>query len=168
MSNLNQIRKEVISKKIMIKPKYMNDYNYIKNIIMSLENTCIEVGYIEKIHSVDKIIFDKFYEQSFCGSLLLIVNFTANIVSIKNEQEIECRVMKSNEDGIVAEGAYPIFVIIDDDYENISFLNIDDIIKVKILKWNISREKNLIRAVGRYIGKSKDKEIEINEDIEYE
>lgn len=150
-----------IFRKIMIKPKYMNNSKYIKELVMDLEGKCDNSGYIDKIYSIDKVLFDKFYEQSFSGSILLNINFTADIVSIEKDDIIQCKVIKANEDGIVAEGTYPIFVIIDGDYEKLSFLNVDDMIKVKILKWDISREKNLIRAVGRYI---EDKEMEIIKD----
>lgn len=149
----------------MIKPKYMNDYNHIKEIIMNLEGKCDNIGYIGKIHTIDDILFDKFYEQSFSGSILLNIKFTAEVVSIEEDAIIDCKIIKANEDGIVAEGSYPIFIIIDGDYEKLSFLKIDDTIKVKVLKWDISREKNLIRTVGRYIETS-NKELEIKEDNE--
>lgn len=166
MSQVNQVKTKTLTKKLMIKPKYINDKSYIEKTIKELENTCNEYGYIDKIHEILTITFDKFYEQSFSGSLLVDVEFIADVVSIKVDDEIECQIVKANEDNIIAEGTYPIYVIIDGDYETLSFIEPMDIIKVKILKWDISREKNLIKAIGKYISNKEMDIIENKEDNE--
>lgn len=160
MIKTEPLKNQDISKKLMILPKYINDKKYIHDKIYEKEKKCNIEGYIEKIYKINTISFNKFYEQNFSGSILINVNFNADIINVEIGDIIECKVMKANEDGIVAQGLYPIFVIIDGDYEQLSFINIDDIINVKIVKKEISINRNIIKAVGKYI----DKDIIVNLD----
>lgn len=144
----------------MIKPKYLNNKEYIINNLRKKEGKCIEEGFIKTINNINKIKFYKFYEQNFSGSILLEVEFNVDIITLDINEEIECKIIKSSEDGIVAQGEYPIFIIIDGDYENLDFLRVDDIINVKILQYEISIDRNIIKAVGKYIS---NKEYKINE-----
>lgn len=148
---MEQVKNKIIKKKLIIKPKYINDETYILQKLKDIEKTCTENGYIQEVVSVSKMEFFKFYEQSFSGSMILNVYFNANVVTLENDEVIKCKIVKSDEDGIIAESTYPIIIIIQGDYEDLSFLQIDDIIDVKILKWEISRERNLIKAIGQYI-----------------
>ena len=140
-----------ITKQIIILPKYINDKEYILNKIYKMEKNCNLEGYIEKIHKINNIIFNKFYEQNFSGSILIDINFNTDIINLEIDDIIECKVIKADEDGIVAEGLYPIYIIIDGDYEKLSFIQIGNIIKVKILQKEISINKNIIKAVAKYI-----------------
>ena len=148
---MEQVKNKTIKKKIMIKPKYINDEQYILQKLKDMEKTCTEYGYIQEVVSVSKLEFYKFYEQSFSGSIILNVYFNTNIVTVENNEIVKCKIVKSDEDGIIAESTYPIIIIIQGDYEDLAFLDIDDIIDVKIIKWEISRERNIIKAIGKYI-----------------
>ena len=143
-----------IVKKIMILPKYLNDREYIINKIYEKEKKCILEGYIMKIHKINSIKFNKFYEQNFSGGILIDINFNVDIVNLEIGQTIECKIIKADEDGIVAEGLFPIYIIIDGDYERLSFIEVGDIVKVMILQEEISINRNIIKAVGKYITKT--------------
>lgn len=153
-----------ITKKLMILPKYLNNKEYIKTKIYEKEKKCDIEGYIEKIHKINDISFNKFYEQDFSGSIVINVNFNIDIINVNIGDIVECKVMKSDEDGIVAQGIYPICIIIDGDYEQLSFIKINDIIKVEIIQKEISIDRNIIKAVGKYC--IFDKEIDIDKDID--
>lgn len=150
---INPLQNKKLTRKIMILPKYFNDNQYIKKKIKEKEKKCdIDgEGYINKINDITNISFYKFYEQNFSGSIIINVEFNADIININIGDIIECKVMKVSEDGIVVEGLYPIYAIIDGDYEELSFIKINDIINIKIIKKDISTEQNIIKAVGIYI-----------------
>ena len=167
-----------LTKTLIIEPKYLGCKSHIENLIKKREHMCDEDGYyIEKIYKINSIKFNRFYDQNFSGNILVDVNFNADIVSIQNNTIIEADIIKANEDGIIAQGIYPIYIIIDSDYENLSYLKEGDKIKVNILKWDINRnknkKKNVIKAVGEFISlvneeteeeneEKKDEEIQLN------
>ena len=127
-------------------------------MIYKKEKTCEEEGYFHKINEIVDISFHSYYEQDFSGSILYKVTFNVDIVCLEIDEIVECKIVQANEDGVVASATFPIFIIINDYYEKLSFLNVGDIIKVKIYKWQISLDKSLIKAAGTFI---EDKEIEI-------
>jgi len=135
----------------MISPEFINNSKYIKDKIYEKEKKCNLEGYIEKINSINSIKFHKFYEQNFSGSVLINVNFDADIVNLDIGEIIKCKILKADEDGIFAEGTYPIYIIIEGEYEDLSFLNVNDIIDVKIMKRKISIASNIIKAVAKYV-----------------
>jgi len=145
----------------MIPPKYLNDKEYIINKIYEKEKKCILEGYIKKIYKINNITFHKFYEQNFSGGILINVNFNADIVNLDIGQHVKCKIIKADEDGIIAEGLYPIYIIIDGDYEKLSFIEVGNMIDVEILKKEISINRNIIKAVGKYISFSEDKDLVI-------
>lgn len=148
-----------LEKTIMIEPKYLNDKKYIEKILLEKEKKCDREGYIEKINKINEIKFYKFYEQNFSGSILIKVNFNVDIINISNDEIIECTIIKIDEDSIVAEGIHPILIILNDDYENLSYLEEGDIIEVRITNWDISIDKNIIKGVGKFV-----KKIELKKD----
>ena len=152
-----------LTKRIMIKPKYIHDKKYIHDIIYQKEKKCEKEGYIEKINKINDISFFKFYDQNFTGSILVDVDFNVNLVSLNINDVINCIIVKANEDGIVAQGQFPIFIIIDADFEDLIFLKVGDEIKVKIIQSEISIDRNIIRAVGKFIS-VKDNNIDNNKD----
>ena len=137
----------------MILPKYINDKKYLKDKIYDKEKKCDLEGYIQKVHKINKITFDKFYEQNFSGSILIDIDFNADVINLEVGDIVECKIVKADEDGIIAKGEYPIFIVIDNDYEKLSFINIGDIVEVEILKKEICMKKNIIKAVAKYINK---------------
>lgn len=153
--------KNIITR-IMISPKFIKDKEYIINKIYEKEKKCNLEGYIEKINTINSIEFSKFYEQNFSGSILVNIDFNADVVNLKIGQIIKCKILKSDEDGIVAEGTYPIFIIVEGEFENLSFINVNDIIDVKVLKKEISISKNIIKAIAKYIPETEPKEKNIN------
>lgn len=157
------MKSQNIMKRIMISPKFINDKEYIINKIYEKEKKCNLEGYIEKINSINSIKFSKFYEQNFSGNILVNINFNADIVNLDIGEIIKCKVIKADEDGIVAEGLYPIYIIIDGEFENLSFINVNDIIDVEILKREISISRNIIKAVAKYIP-TKEEEIDKDKD----
>jgi len=157
-----------IIKRIMISPRFINDQKYIINKIYEKEKKCNLEGYIEKINKINSIKFNKFYEQNFSGSILVDVDFNADIVNLNIGEIVKCKVIKSDEDGIVAEGTYPIYIIIDGEFENLSFINVNDIIDVEILKREISISRNIIKAVAKYVGKREPEDPKEEEDPEEE
>ena len=127
--------------------------------IQKKEGKCIKEGFVKKINKINKITFHKFYEQNFSGSVLFNVEFNAEIISVEVDEIIECKIVKASEDGIVAQGEYPIFVIIDGDYENLDFLDVGDIINIQVLKYETTLDRNIIKTVGKYIS---NKELDID------
>ena len=156
---MDQIKNKTITKILLVNPIHQNDKDYIKNLIYKKEKTCEEEGYFHKINKIIDISFHSYYEQDFSGSVLIKVTFNVDIVCVDVNEIVYCKIVQANEDGIVAEGTYPLYIIINDYYEKLSFLNTGDIIKVKIYKWQISIDKNLIKAAGNYI--EEDKEMSI-------
>lgn len=148
------MRNQNLVKKLMILPKNINDKEYIKGKIYEKEKKCDLEGYIDKIHKINKVTFHKFYEQNFLGSILINIDFNADIVNLDIGDVLECKIVKADEDGLIAKGIYPIFIVIDNDYEKLSFINIGDIVKVEILKKEICMKKNIIKAVAKYIDKT--------------
>lgn len=153
-------------KRIIIDPKHLNDKKYIEKIIYDKENHCEKEGYITKINKINEIKFKKFYEQNFSGSILIDVNFNVDIISLDINDIIYCKIIQANEDGIVAQGDNPIFVIIDSDFEKLNFLEKDDIISVKIIECEVSLERNYIKAVGQYLNKENNINTDINNEKE--
>jgi len=145
------MKSSTITKRIIIPAEFINDSQYITNKIYEKEKKCNLEGYIEKINSINSIKFDKFYEQNFSGSVLININFNANIVNLDIGEIVQCKILKADEDGIFAEATYPIYIIIEGEYEDLSFLNVHDIIDVQIIKMEISIASNIIKAVAKYV-----------------
>ena len=146
----------------MISPQFINDQQYIIDKIHEKEKKCNLEGYIEKINKINSIKFNKFYHQNFSGSILVDVDFNADVVNLNIGEVVKCKVIKSDEDGIVAQGTYPIYIIIDGEFEDLSFINVNDIIDVKIIKREISISRNIIKAVAKYVPTDEHNEKDIN------
>ena len=157
------MKNQNIIKRIMISPQFINDQQYIINKIHEKEKKCNLEGYIEKINSINSIKFNKFYQQNFSGSILVDVDFNADIVNLNIGEIAKCKVIKSDEDGIVAQGTFPIYIIIDGEFENLSFINVGDIIDVEILKREISISRNIIKAVAKYVPTDENNEKDLSE-----
>ena len=136
----------------MIPPSEMRNKRYIENKISEKKNTCINEGYIKEIHEIINISFHKFYEQNFSGNILINVEFEADIIDVSIGDTIQCKVVKADTDGIIAESVYPIYTMVKD-YEKLSFLQEGDIIKVEILQKQIGIKNNIIKTVSNFLEK---------------
>ena len=144
--------KKNIKQIIMIPPSEMKNKKYIYDKILEKKNTCINEGYIKEIIQILDISFHKFYEQNFSGNILITVEFEADVIDVEIDDIIQCKIVKADVDGIIAEAVYPIYTMVKD-YEKLDFLKEDDIIKVKILKKQIGIKNNIIKTVSSFIEK---------------
>lgn len=161
-SNVNEL-KNIYIKTTLIKDVYLSPVELNKNINKTIlkklkekyENKCLSIGYVKKnsINIISRTI-GMIGTTNFKGYVKVSVKFSVDICNPVKDNIITCTVKNINKLGLLAENG-PLSVIIvkeyHDDIEVFNDIDIDDVIKVRVIGKKYKLNGKEISVMGTII-----------------